>query len=199
MTKIAVLGGCVSRDPFNSIFVPEYRKNYQCICHQNQMSMISLTAQPIKFEISNINNLETFDRNHFISELEKNYFDTLILNKPEYIILDFYADVFYGARKINNSYITNKRWLFSKSDLYGTFKEAEELTIYKNREEFFLKWKTGVKCFLEFLSENIPDCKVILNKARFVDEYICKQTGEIKLISKSGVSRSINVGRYNYW
>jgi hypothetical protein len=198
--KIGIIGSCVSRDNFNSKFISNYKDYYSCVFHQNQMSMISLAAKPIPFEESLIDNIEkTFDRRHFITELDKSIWDTLILNKPDYLILDFYGDIYFGAREIEDSYITNKRWLFSKTTLYHLLEEGNAITLTNDAINFVRMWMNGVESLFDFLEKHLPDCKVIINKARFVDEYIDKATNEVKLISESGKQKPIPIDLYNYW
>lgn len=198
--KIGVIGSCVSRDNFNTQFIGNYKDYYSCVFHQNQMSMISLAAEPIPFEARLIDNIEKpFDRRHFITELDKSIWDTMLINKPDYLILDFYGDIYFGAREIGNSYITNKRWLFSKSTLYSQLDEGNEITLFNDSGSFFRMWMSGLEVLFDFLYKNLPDCKVIVNKARFVDEYLEKQTNEIKLISESGKQKPIPIDLYNNW
>lgn len=198
--KIGVIGSCVSRDSFNSKFIENYRDYYTCVFHQNQMSMISLAAKPIPFDVDLIDNIQKpFDRRHFITELDKSVWDHLLINKPDYLILDFYGDVYFGAREIGDSYITDKRWLFSRTSLYRRLDEGNSITLFKDAESFLRMWMSGIDCLFSFLSENLPDCRVIINKARFVDEYIDKETNEVKLISESGKQKPIDVNVYNSW
>ncbi|MDZ5607027.1 DUF6270 domain-containing protein [Bacillus pseudomycoides] len=199
MIKVAVLGSCVSRDGFNSKFIPDYKNYYTCILHQNQMSMISLASSAIPFEEELIDNLKPFDTRHFKSELDKEFINDMVREQPDYLMVDFYGDLFYGVQKIGDSFITNKKWLFSQTSQYKELDKGEEFQIFNHSAEYFRLWKEGIKFLFEFLQEKVPNCKVIINKARFVDEYIDKKSGEIKVISKSGKHRAINVNIYNKW
>ncbi|PEJ99344.1 DUF6270 domain-containing protein [Bacillus wiedmannii] len=200
MIKVAVLGSCVSRDSFNSRFISDYKSYATCVVHQNQMSMISLNSNPISYDEKLIDNLSPFDTKHFTTELNKSFFSEMIKHQPDYLIVDFYGDLYYGVQQIGDSYITNKKWLFQKTSQYQQLDTGTEMLIFFEHKELYLKkWKEGVKRLFDFLKENVPNCKVIVNKARFIDEYIDKETGEIKIISKSGRTRYINVPVYNTW
>ncbi|PKR82505.1 DUF6270 domain-containing protein [Heyndrickxia camelliae] len=200
MKKIAVLGSCVSRDSFNSKFIPDYKNYYSCVVHQNQTSMISLLSDPIPFEESLIDNLSPFDTKHFKSELSKSFFSEMELHQPDYLIMDFYGDLYYGVQRIGNSYITNKKWLFQQTSLYKYLDIQEEFLIFFDQKEWYMElWKQGVKKLFTFLREKVPNCKVIINKARFIDEYLEKDTGKMKVISSSKKHRYINVPIYNQW
>lgn len=197
--KIATLGCCATRDNFNSKIIPQYKDYYSIVLHQNQTSMISLAAEPISYNRSLINHISAFDQRHFETELNKTFLDALIINKPDYLILDFYGDVYYGAREIGNSYITNKRWLFSKTSLYNELPEGKVISPFTNEDIFFTQWKKGVQSLFDFLEKHIPDCKVILNSPRFTDQYIDYETMELRLVSKTENQNSIQIDVYNNW
>ena len=200
MQKIAVLGSCVSRDPFNSKFISDYKNYYSCVLHQNQMSMISLGAKPIPFDSKLINNLSPFDTRHFRTELDKSFFAEMEKHQPDYLIIDFYGDLYYGIMKIGNSYITNKKWLFQKTKQFKQLDVQDEFKMFYEKKDLYLElWKKGIKKLFDFLTKKVPNCKVIINKARFVDEYLDKETGEMKTISQSGKKRYINVPVFNKW
>lgn len=200
MKKIAVLGSCVSRDSFNSKFIPDYKKYYSCVVHQNQMSMISLAAKPIPFDEKLIDNLSPFDTKHFRTELDKSFFSEMRKHKPDYLIIDFYGDLYYGIQEIGDSYITNKKWLWQKTSLYKKLDKRDEFKIFgENKGRYLPLWKNGVKLLFSFLKEEIPDCKVIVNKARFVDKYFNKKTGEMRSIIADKKHSYINIEVYNNW
>ncbi|AEP88497.1 DUF6270 domain-containing protein [Bacillus spizizenii] len=197
MLKVAIIGSCVSRDNFNSCFIENYKKYYSCVVHQNQMSIISLMADPIAFDYEKLDNLKPFDKRQFETELDKSILDTLIINEPDYLILDFYADVFYGIRELEGSTITNKRWLFSKTTLYKTFKEGEPLSLLEDFTHYFERWKESIKNLFDFLNQNLPNCKVVVNKARFSDVYYDEISGSYKYLSKTTKVKQINTSLYN--
>lgn len=200
MLKIAVLGSCVSRDPFNSKFVPDYKNYYSCVLHQNQTSMISLTSKSIPFDSKLIDNLSPFDTRHFRTELDKSFFSDMIKHQPDYLIMDFYGDLYYGVQRVGDSYITNKKWLFKRTSQYGVLDLQKEYTIFRNDQEWYLKeWKKGVDSLFKFLKKKVPNCKVIINKARFVDRYWDVESGRFMILSKSGKKKYINIKLYNKW
>lgn len=196
--KIAVIGSCVSRDSFNSLFIKNYKDFYECVFHQNQMSMISLVSQPIPFESSQIDGpLTPHDKRQFETELNKSAYAHLLVNQPDYLILDFYADVLMGVRELANSYITNKRWKFVQTTLYKELKEGNELSIDKNPENYFKLWKESVDSFFKFMNEKLPNCKIVVNQARFTDIYRDAKTNKFEKINDK--INPIDVEFYNKW
>lgn len=200
MLKIAVLGSCVSRDPFNSKFISDYSSYAKCVFHQNQMSMVSLVAPPIPFNEINISGLSPFDTNHFKTELSKIFFEKMIECRPDYLILDFYGDLYYGIQKVGgDSWITNKKWLFSKTKQYHDLDLRESMSLFsRDDKEMYLElWRNGVEYLFLFLQKELPDCKVIINQARFVDTYLNASTGKFCRVSEK--HRYINIDVYNKW
>ncbi|MDY0409350.1 DUF6270 domain-containing protein [Virgibacillus soli] len=200
MIKIAVLGSCVSRDSFHSKIISDYKNYYSCVLHQNQMSMISLAAKPISFDNKLIDNLSPFDTKHFRTELDKSFFKEMRKNQPNYLIIDFYGDLYYGIQEIGGSYITNKKWLWQRTSLYGRLEKRDAFQIFgRNQERFYPLWKEGVKTLFSFLEKELPNCKVIVNKARFIDVYLDKNDGQLKSLSESKKINYLNVDVYNKW
>ncbi|MDQ0269155.1 DUF6270 domain-containing protein [Cytobacillus purgationiresistens] len=197
MRNIAVLGSCVSRDGFNSQFIPDYKNYYSCILHQNQMSMISLAGDAFEFNEELIDNLKPFDARHFKTELDKSFLNDIKKANPEYLIIDFYGDIYYGVQEIGESWITNKKWLFSQTTLYPQLDTKRSMSLQNNYDEYLEKWKVSVDKFFDFLSKELPSCRVILNKARFIDDLKDEKTGEIVKISETEKHRKINVDYYN--
>ncbi|WP_139691851.1 DUF6270 domain-containing protein [Sporolactobacillus terrae] len=195
--KVAVIGSCASRDNFNHHFVPNYKEFFQCVVSQNQMSMISLMADPLPFDADHVTgDVSDYAKQHFISELEKSVFYNLLINDPDYVILDFYADVFYGARKINQSFITNKVWQFKKINIYQHFEIGEAISFPKNKpsllkawtykkkeQRFMTLWKDSVDQFVSFMREYLPNCKIVINQSRFTNAYFDEEKGEIARIT----------------
>lgn len=58
-------------------------------------------------------------------------------------------------------------------------------------------WRFGIESLFNFLQEKLPNCKVVVNKARFVDVYLDAKTG--KFCKVSDKHRYINIDVYNKW
>ncbi|UAK16365.1 DUF6270 domain-containing protein [Sporolactobacillus terrae] len=191
--KVAVIGSCASRDNFNHHFVPNYKDFFKCVVSQNQMSMISLMADPIPFHADHVTgDVSNYAKLHFTTELEKSVLYNLLINDPDYVILDFYADIFYGAREINQSLITNKVWQFKKINIYKNFEIGKAISIPKEeqsilkawtlkREErtFMRVWKNNVDRFVRWMQEQLPNCKIVINQSRFTNAYYDEDKDEI--------------------
>ena len=49
-TKIAIVGSCISRDVFNSYFVPGYKEFFEVIADVQRTTLISLMQNPIEID-----------------------------------------------------------------------------------------------------------------------------------------------------
>ncbi|MFB1052148.1 DUF6270 domain-containing protein [Paraliobacillus sp. JSM ZJ581] len=197
--KLAVIGSCVSRDAFNSNFIKNYKDYYQCVFTQNHMSMISLMSDSIPFQPYKVlkGDINDFNKKILITELLKSPWNAMHISQPDFLILDFYPDVYFGVRKIGTSYITNKTWLFKKTPFYSTLELGETYKPEKDFDQYFLIWKDAIDKFMEKMKLEFPNTKIILNKIEFTDDYIETESNKIKTISKTGKYREIDVEQIN--
>lgn len=181
--EIGIIGSCASRDAFNSKIVPNYKDFFSVSCYQFQMSIISLMSKPIPFEDNKfVGNATKVNMDHLRSELTKQILNELVLNKPKYILLDFYADVMFGAIKTGDSYITNKVFKFKDIRVADDLEFGEHLAPRKNFEEFFEIWKISLQKFMDFCKDYLPESKIIINQPRMTNEYFDDVSKEVKLI-----------------
>ncbi|WP_050632235.1 DUF6270 domain-containing protein [Bacillus andreraoultii] len=198
--KIAVIGSCVSRDGFNSKFIKNYKEFYHCVLTQNHMSMISLMGDPIPFTpIELEGDIDHFNKQILLTELTKGVWDSLRIQNPDYLILDFYADVYFGVVKIGNSFVTDKTHIFKRTPFFSQFEVANAVKIDKNYNEFMRLWKQSVDQFMDNMRKDFPKIKIIVNKVHFTDYYMTKDGKEKKKISESGKYKSVDVNQINHW
>ena len=181
MKTIGVIGCCVSRDLFNQKFIKDHRKYFDCCMYQHQMSMISLVAKQIPYDEADLNehHLTKTNFNHFKSELEKSALPLIKKVQPQYLLIDFYADTLYGAVEIGDSYITGKLFKFRDSKAGEKLVAGKALFPRKNFKGFYKVWKPSFDRFMEFMKENAPDTRIIINQARTSATVRDDKTGEI--------------------
>ncbi|MEH6955485.1 DUF6270 domain-containing protein [Neobacillus drentensis] len=198
--KIAVIGSCVSRDSFNSSFIKNYKEFYQCVLTQNHMSMISLISDPVPFKPKRLDgDITDFNKQILMTELTKGIWDSLKIQDPDYLILDFYPDVYFGVRQVGDSFITDKTWLFKKTSLYSTLDLKDSIKLEKDYEKFMELWKHSVDIFMDKMVNEFPHIKIIVNKIHFTDFYFDENKGELQRISETGKYKAINVDQINKW
>lgn len=173
--KISIVGACITRDNFNSRFNSDYKEWFECISLQNQSSFISLMSEPVKISEEDMGeNYGKARRDTIVADFNKKYLKEIIKNKPDYIIIDLYSDVRYGIIKYKGSYITNNPDKVQKTNMYMKNKslfEQNKLHILNNKEykEMFFE---AFDRFYKYVKENLPNTKIILNKATYAYYYV---------------------------
>ncbi|MDU9349339.1 MULTISPECIES: XcbB/CpsF family capsular polysaccharide biosynthesis protein [Staphylococcus] len=167
MIKIATIGSCVTRDNFNTKFNPNYKAYFQIIGHQNQTTIPSLMSEPNKLEVTK----EFIDKTLYVQdilnkEFNKNFLEKLKVEKPDYLLIDLDPDVKFGVLKLeDDQYITNNPNYINIPQL----KNLEPVNIAENFNEYFRIWKNSLEKFFDFIQTYLPECKIVLVKARFTD------------------------------
>lgn len=84
--KVAVLGSCFSRNPFNSTsyFNPSYKKNYSCVLTQFHSSIVSMVSTPREIDIDKMDDVTAYNKYFIQNDFEKNFFDQVSELKPDY-------------------------------------------------------------------------------------------------------------------
>lgn len=162
--------------------------------------MISLISNPIPYMPKKLDgDITDFNKQILMTELTKGVWDSLKILSPDYLILDFYADVYFGVRKVGNSFITDKTWLFKKTPLYSTLNLQESIRLENDKDYYFELWKKSVDIFMYKMKKEFPDIKIIINKVHFTDFYIQKNSEDLGKISETGLYKKIDVDEINRW
>lgn len=192
--KIAIFGSCVSRDNFNSQFNSNYKDFFKCVLHQNQTSVLSLMSNPIPVPTDEeVEKLNDFNKWHLRTEFTKEFLKLIVERQPDYLIIDFYADLYFGVIDLGKGkYITNN----SKFKNLPFYKNKNlKLDIETDTDVYMEIWKEKVDEFFKFIDENVSKCKVILNKTRFVD--MTENGDSLTEIRKKNNIRYIDVKKLN--
>ncbi|MBN7275440.1 hypothetical protein GNF18_09835 [Ligilactobacillus pobuzihii] len=181
VAKISVLGSCISRDIFNRMFIPNYKDYFKCVSYQHHVSFISLMSDPIPYDDTKLKNttMTNLTQIQLITELDKSPLKDLLSVQPDFILIDFYADMLYGAVKVNGSSLTGKMNKFSKSDLAEDLVEEDKYLPSENFDKFFDLWKDKFDKFIEFKEKYLPDTRIIINRAKATNEAFDSDTLEI--------------------
>ena len=194
ITKIATVGSCVTRDNFNKQFNPNYKDFFKLVLHQHQISIPSLMSNKISFlEDESIAHFGNFNKRHLKSECDKSFFSVIKEEQPEYLLLDVDADVNFGVIEMGNGeYFTNNPKFSGVSFLK---KYTNRMKMIDNPEAYFNMWKPNVDKFFSFLKKEVPKCKIILVKTKFIDEF--RDGKSLTEYRKSKNIKMLNVDRLN--
>lgn len=170
---VAVLGSCPTRDNFNSRFNPDYRAHYSCPLHQNQTSMISLMSEPLRHEWAPTGNMSEYDRWNVETEFDKSFLEEVRALRPDYLILDFFADIHFGCLRLpDGRFVTDNRWKVRKTDWYERLSKAggvDRITIFEDTEQYLALWRESYLRFDAFVRKELPDVTLVVHRGHNVD------------------------------
>ena len=110
--KVGILGSCVSRDVFNSQFIPNYKDFFEVTISAPRISMISLMQDPLDVDKNSLkilpNTRENVARSNFILyDLNRNLLVDLIEKEIDYLVIDNYFEVTMGVMYFQDDIITH--------------------------------------------------------------------------------------------
>ncbi|KGL38664.1 hypothetical protein DUK53_00240 [Listeria sp. SHR_NRA_18] len=163
------MGSCLTRDNFNTTFNPDYKDFFECVLHQHQCSFLSLMSPALPLvEDEETAKMNAFTGWHYKTEHTKEFLSLIQTRKPEYLLLDAYADIYLGVVEATQGYFTYN----PKFKDVPPVKDSEAIwTITADFESYFKAWMQHVDAFFQFLHEKVPFCKIVLVKARFEDVF----------------------------
>ncbi len=169
--KIACYGSCITRDNFNSKLNHNYKERYRCVVTSEHSSIISVLSPEVKFDSEKLDyTVSKFAaRNKEIAEadLNKTFLRDLIENQPDYLIMDFFPDIFFGVVFSNDNIMTNNHWYLCNTTYYKELPQKFILKIENDTSNYLSVWMPAMENFMRFIKNNLPNCNVIINKARF--------------------------------
>ncbi|MED3393178.1 DUF6270 domain-containing protein [Bacillus wiedmannii] len=174
--KIAVCGSCYSRVAFssNTYFNPDYKEKYDVVHTQFHSSVVSVMSKPTKFPIDYFLNYTQTQIDYIKDDFEKGFFEKIELLKPEFLIMDFYADVFSDLIIFDEDHIITGSYYVRDSEyLYEISRRAEILT-RENVEIYLSYWHKAMESFSRKIQEYIPQERIILQRARAIETFYDK-------------------------
>ena len=180
--KFGVFGCCVSRDPFNRVFVPNYKEFFEIVLTATRVSMICLMDEPVFIDENLIKILPDNQSNRYKTwtiqyDITRGFLKQLIEQDLDYLIIDTYLEVFFGVLCWDDKIISYNSFL-NETEFYKNLKDPTHFRIQDNPEKYFEQWKKGCDSFFNFLNENCPNLKIILHKARPIDR-VLREDGTI--------------------
>jgi hypothetical protein len=171
--RVAVLGSCVSRDLFNSRFNPYYKDLFECVALSNQVSMISLMSGAVDLPAELMADLDEYSRREVTREVTRSFLDELVTQRPDYLLVDLFADVHFGCFQVDGRYLTKNRWKIMNTRFYA---EADKVDLLPDSDpEAYLRvWREAVDQLFAFLAAELPDTQIVLHRARNVTKSVAE-------------------------
>ena len=169
--RVGMLGSCESRDLFNSAINTNYKDYFLLEIDTLRTSFISLMQKPQHID----NNLlkiypetpSSIKASSFLKEdFEKTFFEKLNQTEIDVLIIDNYFEVRFGVGYFDGILLTNNDWDLYKTEFYKNTNHIKTITMLNNTNEFFELWRKYCDLFFEYMNNNFPEIKIILNMAR---------------------------------
>ncbi|MET3961449.1 hypothetical protein ABIE44_001383 [Marmoricola sp. OAE513] len=208
---VAVCGSCTSRDNFSSRFNPDYARWFDVTADVFQTSIISLMSPPL--EDADIPELlegpgtgsDGADVDYQVritrEDVTRAFLAKLAEAQPDYLVLDFFADVHFGAVQLpDGRHVTNNRWMLWPTAYYARLKDQGELTplkIFKDPDAYLATWSEALDRFATFVAEHCPETRVVVHRGLYVDEAVVKGRPRPVPVRELRKLRPVNVARAN--
>jgi len=172
--KIAVVGVCVSRDPFASRYETNYKEWYEVVSSIFQTSIASLMSDKFNLtsEESEIVGKRKPNLKNLTEELNKESINLVLNSNPQYIILDLYSEIRYGVVKYNDNYITDTHTKIKQTAFYKQKKYDEIIKYGENKKLYLDIFDYYFEKFLKRVRTELPNTKILLVKTRYAHSYI---------------------------
>lgn len=179
--KVAVIGSCISRDPFSRKFYPNYKERAGLVSEAYQVALPSLLRRKQVATCPQVNILP-----HYTTHLQGEYgaktLELIIGSHPDVIVIDFYADVHFGVTTVDGQLVTRNHMAFTSHEATNEFFQDEGLT-WPQRGRFGESsgydglMRSAIEQFVEQTSRQLPNAVLVLNSARFALSYSGYQSG----------------------
>ena len=168
MTKIDILGSCVTRDAFefdgeSSFLVNKYFA---------RSSLASIYSFPLKINQDQIGLSSSFQRKMVLQDVTKELKNYIKNIKSDLLIIDFIDERFKIVRTSGDRYVTRSSE-FLKSNINSLFKTGSV-----SEEDKLKMWETAAENFISDIKEYYNPRKIILHKAFWRQLYM-NNKGEI--------------------
>lgn len=199
--NVMLIGSCVTRDNFNSLFNQNYKENFKVVGDFYQGSIITLMNETMQITNDDLEYIvqdaikavkansaisaddlpakikaaETNARRtvkEIVDESQKQIFKDIEINKPDVLVLDFFIDVRFGVvYNSDNQYMTNNEWKFTSTKYFKEMTGISKINFNTDSDQFVELWTASCIKLIEYMQTNYPKCKIILNSSRCVESY----------------------------
>jgi hypothetical protein len=177
-TKLAILGSCVSED-WVHFQDARRRLDVRLVPKYQPSSLISVTSRPLDLAIEPGSLLKPEEALALKVDIDKSFLPRLAVVQPDILIVELLTDSrrSLGVISVGDSWITNS-YILQRCSLPQEVKNGRYLNVMDHEDEYMAVFRESIMKFREFMIRNLPNCRVVLNQARWA-EYFIDATGEL--------------------
>ena len=162
--RIAILGSCVSRDPFALAPASEFRVT----SYLARQSLAGLSGPGVRYEPSWYDGLNGFERRCVIADLEKNGDYCAFERDADFLIVD-YIDERFPSLCVGPSRLSDTRHV--RQPLFeAAYSEAMRVE-RRGSKEVRDAWLAGAEAFFARARKTLPAARIILHEAYWASEF----------------------------
>ncbi|WP_395689438.1 DUF6270 domain-containing protein [Aestuariivirga sp.] len=176
MTKIAILGTCASEDWYHHQD-PRQRLEVRLIPRYQQSAIVSLNSKPIELPLDIEAGLSEGEAEKLRIDFSKRFLSNLRDVKPDFLIVDLLLDSRRGVVRIADSVVTNS-YILQRSSLWKTLDQSKVFNAVVEPVKYLEEFAYSVRNLSSFLKNHIPQCRIILHRARWA-EYFLDERGDL--------------------
>lgn len=179
--KVAVIGSCISRDPFNSKFYAGYKERVTLVSEAYQIALPSLLRQR-QVTTGPSSNTHPHYALHLQGEYAARTLGWIISSSPDVIVIDFYADVHFGVTTVDGQFVTRNHMAFASPEATNSFFQ-DEGHVWPRRGRlgessgYSGLLRSAIEQFIEQINRRLPNTVLVLNSARFALYYTDHRSG----------------------
>ncbi len=174
--KIGIIGSCVSRDVFNSRFNSVYKEHAEIGETVYQIALPSIIERVKLADIDNADNPKSIHKKALDKEFSGTSIDRIIESRPDFIIMDFFADIHFGVTRKVGRYVTRNHMAFQTlADAEVFYSDHESSSPEKMRFDDDAYKSVAAKSLSGLRDElrgALPKVEFVVNSARFSSSYI---------------------------
>jgi hypothetical protein len=174
--RVAVIGSCTSRDCFNRLLAPDYRRHATIVDSAFQTAFPSLIRRDhIGLPVPARSALRPRHKRPLAQDFHGANLDRIVTGRPDVLVVDLFADVHFGCVDNAGRMITRNHMAFASLTHADSFFDRPGLrpagrlrpssTTY---DEAFL---AAVELFVARVRRDLPDALIVLNQARRAHRY----------------------------
>lgn len=170
--RVAILGSCVTRDPFNRTFNPGYKDHFEVVALCDKVSLVSLMAEPFDIDtVAAFPDLKPYWQDLLKQEFTRSFLTEVVELQPDLLIFDLYTEIFFGYAKWNGHVISRNHIATTTTPWYADG-EVEEFRFHVDPEGYMEAWTEAADRLFPYLREQLPNTKFILHRSRATSEWV---------------------------